>query len=339
MGLFRKKPALPVRDIILDHTYEDEILDAAVGAVLEGELKPAITALAECRDQPEIRSLRVRVLAENLVGKAEALQDVGHSTGDPDVWLLAGVTFIEEAWAIRGTGRAKTVGTDRFKMFYATLRKAIGPLNVAGELLEKDAEPWSQLQTVAMGLQADRDQKDEIWREVIARCPTLYSAHYRRLQILATKWGGSQEEVLAFARGSVDTAPSGDPLAAMLPVAHFEVMLDGLNTAIDNNSALKLATIPTSYFRAVRAEIDTAADKWMMAIPRSHPRTLEAHNAFAAAYVLAEEPLRARAHLMGMRDHLHHLPWGYFSFGKDTIREEYLKAMAEYVLRPPRLTF
>jgi hypothetical protein len=80
-------------------------------------------------------------------------------------------------------------------------------------------------------LQADRDHKDAIWREVIARCRTLFPAHSARLQILAKKWGGSHEEMFEF-----DAAPTGDPLAAMVPLAHFEVMLDRVDEAIEKGN-------------------------------------------------------------------------------------------------------
>lgn len=277
--------------------------------------------------------MRVRVLAETLVGKAEALLETAYSTDDPDMWLLAGSTFIQEGWAIRGHGWASSVGDDRFRMFFATLRKAVHPLHQAAEGLPQDAVPWAEMQRAAQGLQAGRDELDAIWREITSRTGTLYPAYYTRLQILAKKWGGSHEEMLAFARLSVDAAPHGDPLAAMIPLAHFEVLLADLQDLIENKHTFKAAMLPNTYFSKVRAEIDTAADKWMVAIPRQHPRALEAHNAFAAAYVLAADPARARAHLVAMRDHLHDLPWAYY-IDYDKVRDEYLRAYGKFVLKP-----
>ncbi|ONI88977.1 hypothetical protein ALI144C_05590 [Actinosynnema sp. ALI-1.44] len=336
MGLFgRKRSGLPQREVIQGHTYEDAVLDAAVRSAQDGEVGPALSALAESRGRPEVRALRVRVLAEAFVGRAESLQAKAFSSDDPDAWLLAGSTFVEEAWAIRGHGWASSVGQDRFRMFFATLRKAIGPLNQAADGLAKDAVPWAEMQRAALGLQADRDEMDAIWREIAARSQTLYPAYYTRLQILAKKWGGSHEEMLAFARLSTDAAAQGDPLAAMIPIAHFEVLLADQNELVNTKHTIKAAMLPTTYFAKVRAEIDAASEKWMVAIPRSHPRALEAHNAFAAAYVLAVEPVRARAHLVAMRDHLHDLPWNYF-IDHDKLRDEYLKAYTKFVVKSPK---
>jgi hypothetical protein len=138
--------------------------------------------------------------------------------------------------------------------------------------------------------------------------------------------------MLAFARLSVDAAPQGDPIAAMIPLAHFEVLLADQNELINNRHTIKAAMLPNTYFGKVRPEIDAAADKWMVAIPRRHPRALEAHNAFAAAYTLAVVPERARAHLVAMRDHLHDLPWNYY-IDYNNLRDEYLKAYGKFVVK------
>src|SRR5687767_9538252 len=120
MGLFgRKRTGLPQRAVIQGHTYDDAMLDTAVESASQGELKSVLAALAVCRTKPEVRALRVRVLGEKLVGRAESLLEAAQTTGDPDMWLLAGSTFIEEAWAIRGHGWASSVGEDRFRMFFA----------------------------------------------------------------------------------------------------------------------------------------------------------------------------------------------------------------------------
>jgi hypothetical protein len=174
MGLFsRRKSVLPQRNVIQGHTYEDPVLDAVVESLPERELKPAIEILAESRAKPEVRALRVRVLAEKLVGRAESLLEAAQTTDDPDTWLLTGSAFISEAWAIRGHGWASSVGEDRYRVFFATLRKAIGPLRRAAEGVPKDAVPWAELQRAALGLQADRDEMDAIWREISARTQTL----------------------------------------------------------------------------------------------------------------------------------------------------------------------
>ncbi|WP_309113916.1 hypothetical protein [Saccharothrix sp.] len=332
MGIFRRKrPAAVAREVVRDHTYDDAILDIAAEEMDAGHLRAATTVLAECRDEPEVRALRAEVLGEHAIGHADELLELAKANSDPDLWLLAGTAFIREAWAIRGSGRADTVGKDRFKVFFGTLRKAVGPLHEAAKLLPGDAVPWSQLQTAGLGLQVDRDQKDEVWREIVARCPSLYPAHWTRLQILASKWGGSAEEMMAFAHGSVDAAPLGDPVVAMLPLAHFEIFLEQFEDAVQARSAFKIATLKMRYFSRVRDEIAEAADKWEARPGKAHPRSLQAHNLFAAAFALADDAPRAKKHLLGMRDHVHDVPWSYVAYLADDLEKEYSELANKYL--------
>ncbi|HWO60246.1 MAG TPA: hypothetical protein VNO31_09455 [Umezawaea sp.] len=319
------------REVIRDHTYDDPIVDIAAEEMDAGHLRAATTVLAECRDQPELRALRLEVLRDHAVGHADELLELAKSANDPDLWLLAGASFIGEAWAVRGTGRADDIGEDRFKMFFATLRKAVAPLHEAAGLLPSDAVPWAQLQTTGMGLQVDRGQKDEVWREIVKRAPSLYPAHWVRAQILAPKWGGSTEEMMAFAKGSVDAAEPGDPVVAVLPLAHFEVFLERFAEAVQSRSALKVASLKMRYFGKVHDEIAEAADKWDVAVPRVHPRGLQAHNLFAAAFALADDGPRAKRHLIGMRDHVHDIPWTYVAYLKDDVEKEYTELANKYL--------
>ncbi|MFD7656568.1 hypothetical protein ACFV4N_21565, partial [Actinosynnema sp. NPDC059797] len=346
MGIFRRKrPAAVAREVVRDHTYDDAILDIAAEEMDAGHLRAATTVLAECREEPEVRALRAEVLGEHAIGHADELLELAKGNSDPDLWLLAGTAFVREAWAIRGSGRADTVGKDRFKVFFGTLRKAVAPLHEAAKLLPRDAVPWAQLQTAGLGLQVDREQKDEVWREIAARCPTLYPAHWTRLQILAAKWGGSAEEMMAFAQGSVDAAPPGDPVVAMLPLAHFEIFLEQFEDAVQSRSALKIAGLKMRYFGRHRDEIATAADKWAAdrwgadkkdpgkrgAAAKSHPRALQAHNLFAAAFALADDAPRAKRHLLGMRDHVHEVPWAYVAYLADDLEKEYSELANKYL--------
>ncbi len=338
VGVFRRRrPAAVAREVVRDHTYDDAILDIAAEEMDAGHLRAATTVLAECREDPEVRALRVEVLGEHAIGHADELLELAKSNEDPDLWLLAGTAFIREAWAVRGTGRADSVGKDRFKVFFATLRKSVAPLHEAAKLLPGDAVPWAQLQVAGLGLQVDREQKDEVWREVVARCPTLYPAHWTRLQTLAAKWGGSAEEMMAFAQGSVDAAPTGNPVVAMLPLAHFEVFLEKFEEAVGDRSALRIASLKLRYFGRVREELAAAADRWTSADAQTlpqlqpHPRALQAHNLFAAAFALAEDAPRAKRHLIGMRDHVHDVPWAYVAYRADDLARESSELATKYL--------
>ncbi|PRX97351.1 hypothetical protein [Allonocardiopsis opalescens] len=328
MGLFRRKAAPPDPDIaalIVDRTWQDPALDAGVDAVAEGHLAAGVALLRETRADPELRVLRTEALADAAVGGSERIAALisEHLPDDEvaDLLLWLGRTLISEAWSIRGSGYASTVGAERFKLFHTTLHKAHQPLLAATELRPDDPAPWAALQTMAMGLGVPREQFDLVWQEITRRSPHLYPAHWVRLQILAEKWHGSHDEMFAFARETVRSAPSGHPVTAMLPLAHEEYVLRRKGAIADEGGGA-VATVKflaTYYTEAVRSELRGASDRWCAAEPPPHPRAIEAHHLFGAALASAGDREAARWHLGRIGDRVHGLPWGYR--GNDPVKQ------------------
>jgi hypothetical protein len=58
---------------------------------------------------------------------------------------------------------------------------------------------------------------------------------------------------------------------------------------------------------------------------------LQAHNLFAAAFALAEDSHRAKRHLLGMRDHVHEVPWAYVAYLADDLEKEYSDLANKYL--------
>ncbi|WP_370943050.1 hypothetical protein AB5J62_28785 [Amycolatopsis sp. cg5] len=302
MKLFGRRAAKPEPDrrtLITGHCYDDLALDAAIAELRDGDLRAAQTVLAECRDDPEVRDLRLSNLSEDLVGHVDEIAELAARHDDPELWLLAGEGFVAEAGAIRGAGWASSVGEDRFKMVHRTCAKAIGPLHRAAELLPSDPTPLVALMAAGMLLNASREQQDQVWEEVLRRCPTHYSAHCSRLQILAPKWGGTEEEMMTFAIETARTAPVGDALTAIFPAACFEVYLMA-KSRVDSSQWREMER---AYFANERilTLLLAASDRWMSA-ERPHPRAMHAHNHFAAAFGCAGHSERAFLHLFGTRD-------------------------------------
>ncbi|MFC0114797.1 hypothetical protein [Kibdelosporangium aridum] len=327
MGLFGKKKAqLPRREVIWGHCYDDDLLDAAEAELLEGKLNAAVTVLVDSRENAEARSLRLGRLGHRLVGSADEIAELAAQHRDPELMLLAGDAYIGEAWAIRGSGWASSVGEDRAKMFLTTLEKARGPLEAAAEMLPADATPWAQMVTMGMGLGLDRSEQDAFWAETVKRAPTLYPAHWTRLQVLAEKWYGSHEEMSQFAITTVNNAPHGDPVTAMIVVAYFEVFIQAKARAEREVRKPNLRAMAEGVFKKSYQNIQAASNRWMQA-EKPHPRAFEAHNYFAAACGLAGDGDRAFMHLFGMRDRLMSRPWNLFA---DEPEEEYQSMVQKY---------
>ncbi|MEV4310922.1 hypothetical protein [Actinocrispum sp. NPDC049592] len=266
------------RPLVLGHCYEDSQLDAAL---TEGHLGAVSTVLWECRPDPETRMLRVEVLGDSLAGRGDQVAKVGRDHNDPDLLLAAAQAYIVEA---RSIPRALKAG--------ATLQLALAPLMTASEQLPDDPVVWALLLVVAQGLDFGRDEQDSIWAEIITRAPTLYPAFMTRLHSLPP------EERQQFAMDTLASAPSGDPVTAVVPAAHFLAQSLDSGSAKPWRQALRPAT-----------PLITAASRKYLTDTAPHPRAFEAHNIFAAAGTLTNDRPTATTHLHAMRDRLHPWPW------------------------------
>ncbi|MFC4589379.1 hypothetical protein [Sphaerisporangium corydalis] len=271
-------------------------------ALGRGYLEPAIPALVASRGDPEVRALRVEALSRAAVGLTDGIEAlISRDRVNPDLWLWLGRTRVEEAWEIKPDVRARAVQADRTRVFHRAMEAARGPLLTAAQLMPADPAPWASLLWLALGMDRPREEKDSIWAESWRRHRTLFASGVARLITLSPGWGGTSQEMFDFARTAARQAPAGDPMAALLPLAYFE-HVEG------ERSGRSRAWI--SY--EVQREITAAAGQWHEARgARPHPRAVEAHNAFGAAFYLADMRRPARGHLSRTDGRFSALPWSH----------------------------
>ncbi len=271
--------------------WEDPALDLALPRVKAGQLHHGLELIRQARGNNELRALRVDNLAEAAAAHIGALSR--QAQDDPDALLWLGAARIKRAWDVRGGSFAKYVGAKRFQRFWQVLAEAEAPLRQAAQALPEDPVPWDQLQWHAIGMTSGRDELDSIWKELTARDPHLYAGHYSRAQALCAKWYGSHRELLAFAHESVASAPPGDPVTAMLALAHFEIAWSE-----DGDSDRSTQDVLEAYFGDpdVAGTLSRAADKWRDG-SRPHPRSLDAAHLFGAAFYVGGHLRRAQGFL------------------------------------------
>ncbi|MFF5260020.1 hypothetical protein ACFY4C_13810 [Actinomadura viridis] len=283
--------------------WDDPALNAVLPKVRNGDLHAGLELLARTRDDAETRCLYLENLTTAAVGQSARLAHLAaDAPGHPETHLLLGAVRIEEAWEVRSGYRAEHVSQEQFGRFWQLLALAGPPLHRAAALLPADPVPWDRLIWHGIGMQLPRDAQDHVWQELIRRHPFLYSAHISRSQALARKWWGSDAELLDFAESTVADAPPGDPVTAVLAVAHLEIGGE-IGTWDDLDGYLARP--------AVHAALAAAADRWQSA-PRPHPRNLEAHQYFGAVFYRAGDHDRARHHLaQAGRTKAVDRAWGY----------------------------
>jgi hypothetical protein len=250
--------------------------------------------------------------AVGLTGGIEAL--LSRDRANPDLWLWLARVRIEEAWHIKPDVRARAVQADRLRMFHRAMESARAPLHAAARLTPDDPVPWISLLWLAIGLERPREERDEIWEAASERAPRLFATAFARLISLSPGWGGTSQEMLAFARAAGARAPAGNPMAALLPLAYFEHM---------SSERVSRSRLWDSF--EVQREITVASGRWDDGRSgRPHPRAVEAHNAFGAAFYLADMRRPARGHLSRTAGRFSTMPWSHLGDpGK-----EYTKACA-----------
>ncbi len=312
MGLFRRRAEDHAR-FVLDRTWSDPALDAGVEAVAEGHLAAGKALLAETRGDSDRRTLRLDALARAANGQSERLADLLRDADeDPDLWVWHGCVIADEAWsAFDGH-----LSDEEFQRFFALLQEAHDSLLRAARLAPGDAAPWAVLQRVAALTQARREDVDRLWQEAVARSPRLFAAHWDRLGIVGDRWSGSEEEMFAFARDTVERAPAGSPIVAMLPLAHFIRYRRERDRLYEDNKFVAGAKLELRYFsHEVLGEIREADAKWESR-QTPHPYALRAHNLFAGAYLQGNKMRdydRRKRHLARIGRRVDSMPWAILS--------------------------
>ncbi|MDH2428247.1 hypothetical protein [Sphaerisporangium sp. TRM90804] len=288
--------------LIASRPWIDPVLDEAVKALAHGYLEPALPALVGSRADPELRALRVEALGRAAVGLTEGIEALlARDPANPELCLWLGRARVEEAWTLKPDVRARAVQAGRIRLFHQAMESARGPLLTAARVMPYDPAPWVCLMWLALGLEASRQEKDSLWEEASGRHRGLYAAHAARLVTLSPGWGGTSHEMFDFARATLSWAPSGDPIAALLPLAYFE------HIAGEGAGRTRLW-----YSYEVQRELTLAAGRWNGSrAAQPHPRAVEAHNAFGAAFYLADMRRPARGHLTRTAGRFSVLPWSH----------------------------
>ncbi|MFG2873954.1 hypothetical protein ACGFYU_02945 [Streptomyces sp. NPDC048337] len=136
--------------------------------------------------------------------------------------LVAGIRHISWGWEARTSARAKDVSREQFEVFHARLRTAEEYLYEVAEREPLWTSPWYGLQITGRGLQVGQTTARRRFEATMRRDPGHLGAHQQQLQQVCDKWGGSHEEMHAFARASAFGAPAGTQLGQLVAIAHLE---------------------------------------------------------------------------------------------------------------------
>lgn len=321
MGIFTRKKRLPQTDgLILDRTWADRELDAAVAAVEAGDFEAALAGFKQ--QSGDRRGVWNAGLAEAAKGRSEQLEARLEEVGgrDPDLLVWLAQTLVLEGWDVRTAYVASMVSEQQFRTFHDILRSAREVVERAIDVAPDDPTPWTVYQWVAIGLGAGLDRHEQLFQEAVARHPESYAAHGNKVHAIAPKWyGTSVEEMLAFGAETARKAAPGSVLGGVLGNAVAEARLHVFSFT-DANAMKKIAAA-TKLATTWADPLIAAREKWLQPGRVPEAPDLDAHNYYA--YLLKNHREAGKASADAMFNRVSTLPWAYSGDPLEAFAEEY----------------
>ncbi|WP_405020557.1 hypothetical protein OHV05_30600 [Kitasatospora sp. NBC_00070] len=265
---------------------------------------PALCAgLAAVGDPSELTWLVAGV--SNVAGTEEGLAKAVADRPDSALpLLLSGARQISWAWEARTRAQAQHVSQEQWRVFGERLEVAEQQLFEVAEREPDWLAPWYFLQISGRGASLDKEAGRIRFEAALRRCPGHLDSHKQRLQQLCAKWGGSHQQMHAFARESMLAAPPGSPLGELVVLGHLERWLD-LPSGADHS----YLTSPD-----VLAELHEALGRSILHPDYVRPAGWQsAYNTFAMVFALVGEKWTARQLFEAIGPTVTESPWHYLS--------------------------
>ena len=196
----------------------DSELAAVVAAYSQGDWRQAEQFLNERNGDVWTE----RTFRANVSTFAGTLNEWHEASPSARTFTLHANQKIVEGWNARGTGMGNTVSTGAAMILHANLQTADKLADQAIALDPTTPEPWSVKITVCYGRQKGITEARRLFSEAHERSPFHAGAVAGMTQALSEKWGGSEEQVLAFVRWVNAEAPANSPARAAFPSTVYD---------------------------------------------------------------------------------------------------------------------
>ncbi|MDP1902372.1 MAG: hypothetical protein Q8K96_18280 [Rubrivivax sp.] len=226
---------------------------------------------------------------------------------------LLGASLIVTGWKARGNSYADDVDAGAWQPFLEGLENAEQPLHMAANLDPASADPWAWLIHAAFAQDAARAELKRLFAEATSRTPLHWPSHYKYFNATTQKWGGSHEEMFAFAHASARSAPRASVIHCLVPAAYNDYAL-----ALGRRSHERIRTKKSA------AEICGALYAWLNTDAAGLDRRLErlsggfssyGLNHFAVACYLCGAHADAKALLQALHGEIESTPWVWIASG------------------------
>jgi Domain of unknown function (DUF4034) len=254
------------------------------------------------------RCLLLEAVARHLPNIDQLEQWALADTGNAVAQLLAGAAYSHKAWEARGGRLANEVGGSQWQLFGMWLKQASGYLQAAIRLDPHQAEPYYRMMAVLIGDSSLSDRSLRTFFDLaIERHPGHLLAHMDMLTSLTAKWGGSHEQMFAFAEAAVAKAGPDSILHALRPMAAIERMVAFIiDKDYDGGNAYLRSKDVQARMQACYAMVQGGALE-------GHPFAPVFYNWLAATLIYGHAAEGKKECLELMGDRITARPWAYIS--------------------------
>lgn len=232
--------------------------------------------------------------------------------GSATAHLALGATLILTGWEIRGNAYAEHVDQAAWAPFIESMADADEPLRRAASLDPASADPYGWLIHAAIGRGEPAGVLRELFEAALEREPLHWPAHRKYFNVTTDKWGGSHDEMFAFADDCSRKAPAGHILHALVAMAFNDYAL----ATRDGQDAASVQSEDNA------ARVSAALHAWLDAAPGEAGARLSqlsasasrfALNQFAVACYVTGAHAEAKAVLGALKGEIESLPWNWIA--------------------------
>ena len=291
---------------VFDPAASDPALAAACQDFLLGRWQAARDALRDSFGNLDLRTHRIRVLADLAVDRRIVETWQSAEPRNPDALVMRAQTEVARAFAAAASGPARPPEQDTLDRH--VLDRVGQVCWDAAEANAVDPMPWVSLLTIARLYGGGHPHVWEWWREIQHRDPWNREAFHQALRHLSARWHGSHADMYNFARESAAVAPPGSPLPALTQAARVEHFRHLVATQPANSMVISFHWNND----AARQDLRTTMRLWIgNRRPPGAAQDVADLNLLAHGLVLADMLKEATEVFRLMDNHAAHAPWVY----------------------------
>ncbi len=153
---------------------------------------------------------------------------------------IKGRFFVSYAWTARGNGFSKEVKPESWAIFRERLDKASSILIPAIEKFPNNPYLPTEMITVALGKEEDRNTMEYYFKKAVTADPHYYIAYRQKQNYLEPRWYGTPKDVIDFGAECIKTGDWEHKIPCIMAVGVYELTTSDFEKVFQNEQLWKI---------------------------------------------------------------------------------------------------